>query len=182
MTKTALILVDIQNDYFPDGVWPVEGMTDAAAKAALLLDHARKKEFTVIHVRHEILSPDARFFKPRSSGAEIHASVSPQPGEAVVLKHKPNSFLATDLKHHLDGSGITGIVLAGAMSQMCIDATARAASDHGYDVTVAHDACAAKSVEFAGRQVPAADVHACIMAALSGTYANVVACDTLIAG
>lgn len=182
MTQTALILIDIQNDYFPGGLWPVEGIERASHQAARLLDHARAKGMLVLHVRHEIPSADAPFFKPDSVGAQIHSNVAPTVDESVILKNNPNSFLGTDLKSRLDSASITNVILAGAMSQMCIDATTRAASDFGYVVTVVHDACAAKSVAFNGHTVAAHDVHATIMAALAGTYAQVVAGDDLVGG
>lgn len=174
MTNTALILIDIQNDYFPGGLWPVEGMEQASIEAARLLDHARVNGLHVIHIRHEITSQDAPFFKPESAGAQIHSNVAPIADETVILKHKPNSFLGTKLKEKLDDAGIARVIIGGAMSQMCIDATARAASDFGYDVTVVQDACAARQAEFNGRQVSAHDVHSTIMSALAGTYAKVV--------
>lgn len=180
MTQTAIILIDIQNDYFPGGLWPVDGMERASLEAARLLDHARTEGMLVLHVRHEVLSTDAPFFKPKSVGAQIHSSVAPIADESVILKHKPNSFLGTDLKDRLDNTGVTNVILAGAMSQMCIDATARAASDFGYVVTVVHDACAARSVAFNGRTVAAQDVHGTIMAALAGTYAQVINGNDLV--
>jgi nicotinamidase-related amidase len=180
LTKTALILIDIQNDYFEGGLWPVEGMQDASHHAARLLAHARATQMPVFHVRHEIPFADAPFFRPASAGAQIHPIVAPATDEPVILKHKPNSFLGTDLKARLDSAGITDVILAGAMSQMCIDATTRAASDFGYGVTVVQDACAAKSQSFKGRAVPAQDVHATIMAALAGTYAQIVDCTDVV--
>lgn len=182
MTKTALILIDIQNDYFPGGLWPVDGIDQASVEAARLLDHARAKGMPVLHMRHEILSDNAPFFRPGSIGAEIHPSVTPITGEAIILKHKPNSFLGTDLKAQLDGADISDVMLAGAMSQMCIDATARAASDFGYNTTVVQDACAARSVPFNSKTVSAQNVHATIMGALAGTYATVLDCSDIVAG
>lgn len=181
MTKTALILVDIQNDYFSGGLWPVDGMEHVGLKAAQLLGHAREKGVLILHVRHEIPSADAPFFKPGSAGAQIHPSVAPIGEEAVILKHKPNSFLGTALKDRLDDASITDVIIAGAMSQMCIDATTRAASDFGYSVTVVQDACGAKSVAFKNESVSAQNVHATIMGALAGTYATVSDCHDVLA-
>lgn len=180
MAQTALILIDIQNDYFRGGRWVVDGMEQASHAAARLLAHGRAKDMLVVHVRHEILSAEAQFFKPESPGAQIHPSVAPLGDEAIILKHKPNSFLGTDLKSRLDEAGICHLILAGAMSQMCIDATARAACDFGYDVRVVQDACAAKSVAFDGYDVAAQDVHATIMAALADTDAQFVNCSDLV--
>lgn len=182
MTDTALILVDIQNDYFEGGKWPVAKMAAASANAARLLEQARTAGQAVVHVHHEIPSDDAPFFGPGTDGARIHASVAPRDGEAVILKHYPNSFRETGLLALLQDKGIRNVTICGAMSQMCIDATTRAAADFGFDVTVAEDACGAKEVSFGDTEVDAAQVHATIMGALDGTYAKVVKTDAYLAG
>ena len=153
----ALVLVDIQNDYFPGGRWPLHQMDAAAAAAKDVLEQARDRAWPVFHVHHQG-TKDAPFFRPDTTGAEIHASVAPVAGEAMILKHKPNSFLNTDLHAQLQAKGVTHIRLVGAMSQMCIDATARAAT----------------AVKWNDTEVPAPQVHTTIMAALNGTYANVI--------
>lgn len=181
MTDTALILVDIQNDYFDGGRWTLSRMDQAADNAANVLAHARKTGDMIVHIRHEIPSDTAPFFRPGSQGAEIHPKVAPQTGEEVILKHRPNSFLNTSLHDTLASRGISSLVIIGAQSQMCIDATTRAATDLGYKVTVVHDACAARDAEFDGVAVPAAQVHAAFMSGLSGTYATVVDCAGYLA-
>lgn len=180
MSKTALVLVDIQNDYFEGGLWPVHKMQEVSANAARLLQNARDKGDTVIHVRHEFPTDDAPFFRPGSAGAQIHESVAPAEGEPVMLKHRPNSFHNTSLHEDLTAKGVTDVVVCGAMSQMCIDATARAAADFGYAVTVVEDACGAKEQVFDGEEIPAPQVHAAFMAPLSGSYARVVSADTFL--
>lgn len=180
MTDTALLLVDIQNDYFEDGRWPLHKMDQASDNAARVLEHARRERFMVVHIHHEIPSDDAPFFRPGTKGAEINPKVAPAGGEEVILKHRPNSFLDTRLQDTLASRGISRLIVIGAMSQMCIDATTRAAKDLGYDVTVVHDACAARDIRFGDQTVPAAQVHAAFMGGLSGTYATLVDCDTHI--
>lgn len=182
MSKQALIIIDIQNDYFPGGKWTLEGADKAADNAARLLAAARQKGDLVVHVRHEFESADAPFFAPGTQGSAIHAKVTPAAGEPVVLKHKVNAFLGTDLKQTLDQHQIKALTIAGSMSHMCIDAASRAAADFGYDVTVAHDACATLPLEFDGKQIPAAQVHDSAMAALAFAYAKVVKTDELIKG
>jgi nicotinamidase-related amidase len=182
MTDTALILVDIQNDYFDNGNWPVAKMDTASANAARLLEHARKSGQMVVHVHHEIPSDGAPFFRPGTDGARIHASVAPQKGEPTILKHHPNSFRETGLLALLQDSRIRNVTICGAMSQMCIDATTRAAADFGFDVTVAEDACGAKETSFGNTQVDAEHVHATIMGALDGTYARVMKTEAYLAG
>ena len=156
MSKRALILIDIQNDYFAGGKWSLEGMDGATANAARVLAAARQAGDKVIHVRHEFESADAPFFVPGSAGANIHPQVQPLASEVVVLKHQVNAFLGTDLKAQLDAAGIEQVTLVGAMSHMCIDAAARASSDFGYATTVIHDACATRDHEFEGQSIPAA--------------------------
>ncbi len=173
MTTSALLLVDIQNDYFPAGRHPVTGIETAAGNAARLLAAARASGRMVIHIRHEITRESAPFFAPGSSGADIHAKVAPLTNETVILKHHPNSFRDTGLNDLLRGAGITELTICGAMSQMCIDSTARAGADLGYEVTVIHDACAATALRFGATDIPATQVHAAFMAALSGLFAHV---------
>lgn len=114
-----------------------------------------------------------RFFKPGTPGAAIHDGVAPLPDEQVVDKPRPNSFVGTDLEQRLREAGIDHLVICGAMSQMCIDATTRAAVDLGFKVTVASDACAAADVSHEGLDVPADMVHAAIMAPLAASYAQI---------
>lgn len=179
--KRALILVDLQHDYFPGGRWVLSGVDAAAKNAAKLLAAARASKDLIIHVRHEALTSDAPFFAPGSRGAEIHSSVANLAGEPVVLKNYPNSFRKTDLQDLLKKNNIEHIVICGAMSHVCIDAVTREASDRGYSCTVVHDACATRDVEFEGIHVPAEHVHAAFMAALRFGYATVVSTDEFFA-
>lgn len=174
MAKQALILVDIQNDYFPSGKWPLVGIEAAAEQATKVLAAFRERGDLVVHIRHEFESADAPFFTPGSDGAQIHSKVANLPGEPVVLKHFVNAFRDTDLKAILDQHGIGSLVVVGHMSHMCVDGATRAAADFGYAVTVLHDACATLDLEFNGVQVPAAQVHAAYMASLAFAYAEVV--------
>jgi nicotinamidase-related amidase len=171
---TALLLVDIPNDYFPGGPMALSGMTDAAAKAAGLLATFREKSLPIFHVRHLSLEDDAGFFVPGTVGSEINGTVTPEAGEPVTEKNAPNSFLGTGLEAKLRDDGITDLIIVGAMSHMCIDATTRAAKDMGFDCTVVRDACATLDMSFEGTVVPAAQVHAAFMGALGQAYATVV--------
>jgi nicotinamidase-related amidase len=173
----ALLLIDVQNDYFPGGAYTLAGIEAASANAAELLKRFRSAGLPLIHVRHEFASSDAPFFRPGAPGADIHASVAPAAGETVITKHAVNAFQGTDLKQRLDALGVEGLVIAGAMSHMCIEGATRAAADFGYKCRVIHDACATRDQEFGGRIVPAADVHAASMSALGFAYADVISVD-----
>lgn len=180
MNDSALILVDLQNDYFPGGKWPLQGIEAAAANARQLLERARGSGDLVIHVRHETPGAEAKFFLPGSEGAQIHANLLPEEGEIVILKNHANSFRDTELKATLERHGVSAVTVCGAMSHMCIDATVRAACDFGYAVSVVTDACATRDLRFGSVEVPAAMAHAAFMAALSGAYATAVATEELL--
>jgi nicotinamidase-related amidase len=181
MSKSALIVVDIQNDYFPGGKWPLVGVDAAADNAARIIQATRDAGDLVVHIRHEFTSEDAPFFTPNSEGAKLHPKVLNKADEPVVLKHFVNSFRETELKQILDQHGIEELVVIGAMSHMCVDGITRAAADMGYKVKVIHDACASRDLEFNGTTVPAAHVHAAFMAALGFAYAEVISTEALLA-
>ncbi|MBV6753596.1 cysteine hydrolase [Pseudomonas chlororaphis] len=181
MSVQALILVDIQNDYFPGGKWTLNGADAAADKAAAILAAAREAGDLVVHVRHEFASADAPFFVPGSEGARLHAKVLNRADEQVILKHFVNSFRDTELSTVLERNGIKELVVVGSMSHLCIDAITRAAADQGYTVTVIHDACASRDLEFNGLTVPAAHVHGAFMASLAFGYATVVSAEQWLA-
>jgi nicotinamidase-related amidase len=178
----ALVIVDIQNDYFPGGAHPLVGPEDAAAAARRVLDTARKRGEAVVHVQHVWDAPDAEFMRPDTDGIEIHESVAPREGEPVVRKEHPNAFLDTTLEQELRERGVDHLVVCGMMTSMCVDATVRAAVDLGFEATVVHDACAAPDLEFSGETIPAHAVHGAFIAALADGYAEVRSADELVTG
>jgi nicotinamidase-related amidase len=172
--KTGLLLVDVQNDYFPGGKMELVEIEKAAANAAKLLSHFRSSKLPTFHIQHTWEDEASPFFVAGSDGAKIHRSIAPGPNETVIVKHFPNSFRESRLLEELKKAGVERVAICGAMSHVCIDATTRAAADLGFDCVVAHDACATTNVEFEGKKVPAAQVHAAFMSALSFAYARVV--------
>ena len=178
--SAALLIIDIQNDYFPGGSMELGGAEAASAQAARLLEAFREKGLPVIHIQHIAARPGATFFLPGTAGAEIHASVSPRPGEAIIRKHFPSAFRETALLEHLRGAGITRLVIAGMMTHMCIDTSTRAAADLGFACALAQDACATKALAFGGVPVPAEAVQAAFLAALDGSFAQVKSTEELI--
>jgi nicotinamidase-related amidase len=180
MSTTALIIVDIQNDYFPGGRMTLEGIDRAAENVRKLLDHFRNTGQPTFQIQHTWEDPSAPFFVAGTPGAAIHESVAPRPGEPVVVKHFPNSFRESALMDGLRRAGADRLTICGAMSHMCIDATTRAAADLGFDCVVAHDACATRDVDFEGKRVAAKDVHAAYMSALGFAYAKVLPTGEII--
>ena len=178
--KKALLIVDIQNDYFPGGKMELEGSEAASLKARTLLAAFRGQRLPVVHMQHVSLRPGATFFVPDTEGVKIHPNVSPADGEKIVKKHFPNSFRDTALLEHLRSAGIQELVIAGMMTHMCIDATTRAASDLGFKCFLAHDACATRALAFGDRKIAAEQVHYSFLSALSGAYATVQAAQELV--
>jgi len=172
--KTSLLLIDIQNDYFDGGTMTLVNADKASENAKLILEKFRKLGLPVIHIRHIATKPDATFFLPDTYGSEIHKNVLPIENEKVIIKHYPNSFRETGLLESLKETEITGLVICGMMTHMCVDATVRAAKDFGFNCTLVGDACATKELEINGEKVKAADVHNAFLAALKSTYATII--------
>lgn len=176
----ALLIVDIQNDYFPGGTMALEGAEAAGANAARLLADFRAKKLPVIHIQHLAARPGATFFLPGTPGAEIHPCVAPLPTETIIQKHYPNSFRQTGLEEHLKKHAIAELVICGMMTHMCIDTTTRAAFDLGFRCQLVHDACATKSLGFAGHTVAAQQVQIAYLAGLHGIFAECVSTAELL--
>jgi nicotinamidase-related amidase len=156
------------------------GMEQAAHNAALVLQKCRGARFPIIHIQHISIRPGSTFFLPDTQGVEIHGAVAPLPGEIIIQKYFPNSFRDTDLLNILKKSAVESVIICGAMSHMCVDATTRAAFDFGFRCTVIEDSCATRNLVFRGMTIEAGIVHAAFMAALSFPYAKVVSAHEFI--
>ena len=177
--KQALLLIDIQNDYFPGGAMELVGSVAAAAKAGQLLHAFRENGIPVLHVQHISARPGAAFFLPGTPGAQIHQSVAPRPDEPVFQKKHPNCFRNTPLLGYLRERHISQLTIAGMMTHMCIDTTTRAAADLGLSCILAGDACATRNLSYGGVRVSAENVHAAFLAALNGLFAAVRTADEI---
>jgi len=179
LDDAALIVIDIQEFYFPDGKVPLVGPEAAAAKAAEVIAAFRAAGRPVIHVQHlpkDVDTPDPTGIQPQY---RIYPEVLPKEGEVVIGKHFANSFRDTDLLEILRGLGVERVVIVGMQTHMCVEAAVRAAADLGFEVTVIDDACATRDLTFGGITVPAAQVHAAALAAMDSSYATVVSADEL---
>lgn len=169
----ALIIVDIQNDYFENGAMELVGSLEASKNAKEILTKFRNENLPIIHIQHLSLAPGSTFFLPDTKGQEIHENVKPLDGEEVIEKYYPNSFRDTGLLDYLKSQNITELVIVGMMTQMCIDATTRAAKDFEFECTVIGDACATRNLEVNGKTVKAEDVQTAFLAGLNSFYAEV---------
>jgi nicotinamidase-related amidase len=168
---TALLIIDIQDFYFPGGKSPLVNPEAASSNAAKVLAAFRAAGNPVIHVRHE--------FEP---GGSIHASVAPVEGEKVFTKTEVSCFNGAKVLAHLEEIGVEKLVIVGMQTHMCLEAATRAAHDLGFDCVVVGDACATRDLKYGDRTVPAADVHASTLATLNRTYAKVVDTEVFLSG
>ena len=168
-TDTALLLIDIQNFYFPGGKSVLVDPEPASLNAQKLLKGFREKKLLVVHVRHIA-----------EEGAEIHKNVSPIEGEKVVSKNHVNCFKDTDLLDYLKENKVEKLVICGMMTHMCVEAAVRAAHDYDFGVTLIHDACATRAVKFGDKEVSAADVQSSTLSSLNRYYARVLDTETFL--
>jgi nicotinamidase-related amidase len=173
----ALLLIDIQNDYFPGGKSELKNPIEASLNAKKVLNFFREKRMPVFHIQH--LSKQNMLVEG-TSGAEIHENVKPLYNEKIIRKRYPNSFRDTDLLNELKENNIDELVISGMMTHMCVEATTRAAFDYCFKITVLEDACATKDLTFKGKIIPAEIVHKSFLAALNNTYATLLDTETFL--
>jgi len=172
--NTALVLIDIQNDYFPGGKCELFEANQCAAQAEKALTLFRKRGLPVVFVQHVSRDAGASFFLPDTEGVRLHERLCPTAAETLIVKHAPDSFQETDLQERLRALNIERLVICGMMSHMCVDTTVRSAYRLGYAVIVPGDACTTKDLTWQGARIPARTVHRAFMAALHGTFATVM--------
>jgi nicotinamidase-related amidase len=168
------------NDYFPGGKYPLVNPLEPAKKAYMILQCFREHDGHHVHIQHISKKPDATFFISGDRGTDIHDSVAHFECEPIVYKHEPNSFLNTNLLELLKSWEIERVIITGMMTHMCVDATARAASDLGFQVIIAEDACATRDLTYGDTNIPAEQVHKAFLAALK-SYGKVMKSDEIIA-
>ncbi len=176
MQTTALLVIDVQNDYFSGGKMALHEPEIALQEIEKLLGYFRLHQMPIIHIQHEMIDrPEkpARFFISGTTGMELHPKAHPAAGELLLVKHFPSSFRGTGLQAELQRRGIQQLVICGMMTQMCVDTTTRAAFDLGYQVQVAIDATACPALKFRETEISAHLVKATVAAALHGTFAQV---------
>jgi nicotinamidase-related amidase len=161
--KTALLIVDIQDFYFPGDGPGLVNVIPASLNAKEILQAFRDKKQLVIHVKHKAVK-----------GGEIHKNVKPIVGEKVITKTEVNSFQNTDLLEYLKKNEITRLVIIGMQTHLCLEAATRAAHDFGFECVVVQDACATKDVKYGDKIVKAEDVHYSTLATINNTYGKVI--------
>lgn len=146
--KTVLLIVDVQDFYFPGGKSELVNPQEAADNAAKLLGFFRQKGWLVVHVKHQ-----------SSSQADIHKIVKPLEGEMIFTKKEVSSFNGTGLDEYLKRKGVKNLVICGMQTHMCVEGAVRAGYDLGYTITLIHDACATRDLKWGDEIIPARMVH-----------------------
>ncbi|MEI9926862.1 MAG: cysteine hydrolase family protein, partial [Sphingomonas sp.] len=158
----------VQKEYFPEGKLALTGMEAALESIEALIAYFRASHHPIVFVQHVALDPDPEApFAADTTGTQLHDKLQPEPLDVLVAKSFPNAFFQSWLQSTLQVYGVTELVIAGAMTQTCIDSTARSALDFGYPVTVASDACVAGALEWEGKAISAAQVQKTFLAALA---------------
>ncbi|MCO6549076.1 MAG: cysteine hydrolase [Gilliamella sp.] len=179
--KQGLIIIDVQNDYFPTGKFTLNNTELTLQNTLKLQKHFRAQQLPIFYIQHIKSDPHADFFANGSLGAEIHPSLLPLSNlhEYLVKKTFPNSFYQTELQKKLQQEQIQQMVICGMMSHMCVDSTTRHASELGYQPILIHDACTTCDLEFDGKTIPSQVVHNNFMSALTN-FASVVSCEMFV--
>jgi len=170
--KKALLVIDLQNDYFCGGKQELKGASKALTQANELIEYSREKKYKIFFIQHFSTSATATFFIPQTNGVELHEKLDFN-NDVIVKKNYPNSFRDTSLQAQLDKEEVEELLICGAMTHMCIDSTVRAGFDLGYKITLASDACATRDLRFNQKVIKAEDIQRCFMASLDGLFCEV---------
>lgn len=169
LSESALILIDCQNTY-RRGLMQLEGVEPALEEAARLLARARAKGTPIFHIMHDA-GPGSPY-DVRAEIGQIADIVAPREGEPVIVKSYPSSFEQTVLHDELQKLGVKNVVLAGFMTHVCVNSTARAAFNRGYGTTVVTSATATRALPGpSGDVLPAKTIHDAALASLADLFA-----------
>ena len=173
--KKALLIIDVQNDYFPGGRHELFEPDKALNEIQKLIQHFRKSGEPIYYVQH-ISDPSGGFFLPDTEGCEIHHKIKPQENDKIIIKHHPSSFLETNLQEELQKDGIEELIVCGMMTHMCVDTTVRVAQNYNYKVTLITDACATRDLEINSKVIKASVVHDTYLASMEWVFAELFTC------
>ncbi|MDA3887871.1 MAG: isochorismatase family protein [Allgaiera sp.] len=139
----ALLVIDIQNDYFPGGVLPLHAADAVEERIVAAIERARLAGDRIVLIRH-VSQARTGLFAAGGSGSSLRPAILAAAGEApVVIKRVADAFQDTDLARHLQG--VSEVLICGMMTQNCVVFTAMSQAAAAFDVTVLGDLCAAPS-------------------------------------
>ncbi len=168
-SKATLLIIDVQEFYFPGGAMPLENPEAAAHNCERLLEKFRSENRMIVHVGHKA-----------NEGASFHTDVMPRCREKIIMKTEISVFKGTELLQYLKQRKVKRLVICGMQTHMCVEAAVRAAHDLGFECILVHDACATRALKFEDRVIDAEDVHYSTLSSLAGTYATVIDTETFL--
>jgi len=180
--RRALILIDIQKG-FDSPYWGARNNPNAEENAARLLAHWRTQDGPRFHIRHLSTTANSPLLAGQS-GADFKSEVQPIAGEPVIEKSVNSAFIGTDLEARLHAGGLTDLVICGLTTPHCVSTTSRMAANLGFNVTLAHDACAAFTSNAdmswqGGPPLTAQQIHDTAIAHLHGEFVTAKTTDTI---
>ncbi|MBD7954522.1 cysteine hydrolase [Stenotrophomonas sp. Sa5BUN4] len=183
--KTAVIVIDFQNEYFPGGRMVIPDGASALQNTRRLIKAADAKGIRVIHVQH-VLPAGAPLFAEGGKTVQFHPDMQPRAGDSVVQKDNVSVFAgasAAVMDKTLKDAGIDTLIVTGLMTHACVSGAARdaAAAPRGYRVIVSSDATATRDLELAtGATIDHRTLHAASLATLEDTYGDVMTTEAII--
>ncbi|MCC7666890.1 cysteine hydrolase family protein [Liquorilactobacillus satsumensis] len=177
--RQALIVIDVQNDYFENGKMELEAPQEALQQIKRVLTFFKTAELPIIYIQHIKEGTTADFFGRGTKGAQLHTDLEVDSSAIVIEKQFPNSFVKTKLEETLKSLQVEQVVITGMMTQMCVDSTTRASRELGYNPILLADATATKALSFGTNKVAAKDVQYAFLAALQ-SFAQVLSTTTYL--
>jgi nicotinamidase-related amidase len=170
--RAALLMIDVQREYFSDtGPLRIPDGRLVLAKLHELVSDYREANLPIVHIRHEE-APGAPVFALGGRLVETMPEVAPRGIEPTVVKHAPGAFTNTELADVLAQWHVRRVVIAGFMTHMCCDTTARQAAERGFDVVFLTDGTATRDLSFGNRKVSYGDVQAATLAAQADGFST----------
>ncbi|KAI8337250.1 Isochorismatase-like protein [Chlamydoabsidia padenii] len=176
MSEEALIVVDVQNDYFPNGKLPTWKPVETAEACAELIKKFRQEGKEVVFVKHVIKDSQVKdfpFFIKGTHGVEIHDIVKPLPSEKIITKNEVSSFVGTDLKEYLTGKGVKKLVVVGMMIHNCVNATVYSGVEEGFPCVVVEEAVNTMDQSYDGEIVKAQDIKKAFLTGIQFAFSKV---------
>lgn len=177
--KQGLLVIDVQNDYFPDGKMSLFNSEGALNKINQLEEHFLARNLPIIYIQHIKHVKNASFFEANAYGSELHSSLKIKSNSIIVEKHFPNSFYKTNLKSILYSLGIEQLIICGMMTHMCIDSTTRASKELQFNPILITDATATKDLKIGNELINANAVQRGFLAALTN-FATLYSTDDFL--
>lgn len=171
--KRALLVIDVQNEYFT-GKLPVTHPAGSLANVLRAMDAARAHRVPVVAIQHASPQADAAVFRKGSKEWELHAEVASRPHDVLIHKSLPGSFTGTNLEAWLRERGVGTVAIAGYMTQMCCDTTARQAVHLGFGVEFLSDGTGTLAVKNAAGMVSDEELHRAILVTQQMRFSRVV--------